>query len=96
MTLEYFTLVALARRSRFVVSLNRQTNDYYFELNTAPVFASNRISKSFEKTVKMFYNEAILCMQKKGKFALVWIAATRGTRSITHTQILEIDLEKIG
>lgn len=44
----------------------------------------------------MFFNVEILCMQKGGKFAKVWIAATRGTGSFSVKEVLSIDLEQTG
>lgn len=44
----------------------------------------------------MFYNVEILCMQRGGRLAKVWIAATRGPSVLSTREVLELDLEKLG
>ncbi|KAK9701709.1 N terminus of Rad21 / Rec8 like protein [Popillia japonica] len=40
----------------------------------------------------MFFDIALLCPQSNGKFAIVWIAATRGCNKLSKKQILNVDV----
>lgn len=43
----------------------------------------------------MFFDINLLCPQHKGKFAMVWIAATRGINKLSKKQILAVDIVEV-
>ncbi|KAI4462712.1 gm2 ganglioside activator protein [Holotrichia oblita] len=43
----------------------------------------------------MFFDIALLCPQSNGKFAVIWIAATRGITKLSKKQILNVDVAHI-
>lgn len=37
----------------------------------------------------------LLCRQRQGKFAIIWLAATRGIQTISRREVDQIDIFKI-